>query len=216
MVLTFREKVEDIVRGFLVTHPATSPTMPHDTIQQPASTGRRDLFVQVAELREQQKRESLPLQVEAASLEVKLNEILTQAKVLTLQLTNVRGREFVRTLQLSTAMDLVLAELRESASPVIADFIAAMNKELGDLNRLTPNESKGVGELNMVTMVKPKFVFSNAPAIRRRALALQAARHRAEELKTIDRSDLELAEEFASLWAGLPVIDGELEQVVGD
>ena len=51
--------------------------------------------------------------------------------------------------------------------------------------------------------------------IRRRVLAVLAAIKRAEELKTIDRSDSELAEEFASLREGLPVIDGELEEVIG-
>ncbi|MEO7858988.1 MAG: hypothetical protein ABIU05_00870 [Nitrospirales bacterium] len=128
----------------------------------------------------------------------------------------MRGQEFVRNLQLSTAMDRVVAELREAASPLITDFLLEMNTEFDRLTRLKFQYSRGAGELNLVTMVKAKYVYSNAPAIHRRVTAVLAARNRAEELKVIDRSDLELAEEFESLRASLPAIDGELEQVLGD
>lgn len=216
MVPTFREKVEEIVRGLLVTTPAMSRPMPPDPIQQSASTVRRDLFGHMVALREQQDRESLPLRVEAASLEVRLSEVLAQAEGLNLQLTNVRGREFVINMNVSTAMDRILADLRESASPLITDFLVEMNTEFDRLTRLKPQHRRGAGELNLVTMIKPKLNFSDAPAIRRRVRSVRATIHRAEELKTIDRTDIELSEEFESLRAGLPVIDGELEPVIGE
>lgn len=96
------------------------------------------------------------------------------------------------------------------------DFIAQMNQEHDDLTRLKPQHRRGAGESNLVTLTKPKFVFSKGPSIRRRVLAVQAARHRAEELKVIERSDTELVAELESLRANLPTIDGELEPVVGE
>lgn len=89
--------------------------MPPDQIQQSAATVRRELFAQMVALREQHERESLPLRVEAASLEVRLSEVLTQAKGLNSQLMNVRGQEFVRSLPPSTATDRVVANLQASA-----------------------------------------------------------------------------------------------------
>ncbi|MEO7858989.1 MAG: hypothetical protein ABIU05_00875 [Nitrospirales bacterium] len=84
MALTLRETVENIVRGILETRPATSP-LPSEPVQQPASIGRQDLFDRVVALRGQQERESLPLHVEAASLEAKLSEVLAQAEGITIQ-----------------------------------------------------------------------------------------------------------------------------------
>jgi len=215
ITMLLRDRVEEIVRG-LLANPATIHAVATDPIQQPASAVRQELFAQMVALREQQEQELIPLQVEAASLEVKLSEVLAQAQVLQIQLSNVRGQEFVRNLQLSTAMDRVTANLQASASPLILDFLVEMNTEFDRLTRLKPQFSRGTGERNLVTMVKPKFVYSNAPAIRRRVVAVLAARKRAEEMKTIDRSNSELAEEFASLRVGLPVIDGELEPVIGE
>ena len=215
MILTFREKVEEVVRDILGHHPANSQPMPRDPIQQPSSTVRQELFAQLVSLREQQEQELPPLRAEAARLEGMLNEVLRQAEELSSQLTNVHGQEFVRNLQLSTAMDRVTANLQASASPLILDFLVKMNTEFDRLTRLKPQHSRGTGERNLLTMVKPKFVYSDFPMIRRRVQAVLAARKRAEELKTIDRSDSELAEELESLREGLPVIDGEWEEVIG-
>lgn len=214
ITMLLRDRVEEIVRG-LLANPATSHAVPSEPVQS-ASTTRGDLFARVVALREQQERESLPLKAEEARLEGMLTEIMVQVEKLTRQLTNVRGQEFILNINSSTAIDKVVAGLIQSSSPMITNFVTEMNKELDDLRRLTPKEGRGVGDLDPITLIKPKYIFSNSPAISRRVRSVMAAVKRAEELKTIDRTDSELAEEFELLKASLPVIDGELEEVIGD
>ena len=214
--MSLREKVEDIVREFLGTQPATSPPLACDPIQEPASAKRQKLFDQLVTLQQQHELAVLPLRAEEARLEGMLNEILMHVEDLTRQLTNVRGEEFIVNINASVAIDKALNDLRESASKTIKDFLVKMNTELDRLIRLKPQYSRGVGELDLVTLAKPKFTFSDAPQISRRVSAVRAAINRAEQLKVVEISEDELVAEFESLRANLPTIDGELEPIVGD
>ena len=163
MLLKFRGKVEDVVREILAAHPAISHPMPTDPIQQPPSVERRELFDRVVALREQQEQELPPLRAQAARLEANLSEALAQVEELERQLTDVRGHEFIRNLSSRSELDRVLNHLHASASPLIVDFLVEMNKELDDLRRLKPQYTREAGELDLITMIKPKYCYSDGP-----------------------------------------------------
>lgn len=137
-----------------------------------------------------------------AQLEIELAEIRDRVQVRTSQI-------WVDRLNASVAIDREISLLRETCSSQINTFIESMNTEYAELIKLTPNTHIGFGEKNLLSdnPKTPRLTFSNAPAIRRRALAVLAARARAEELKYLDRTEEELRQELDALQATLPSID---------
>ena len=204
---TLRETIEDVVRGFLRSEPATAQPMRAELIPKPEPQ-RRAAFEALAALRARQLALD-PLRVEAAGLTKELEENEARGAVIRQKLGEVGGEIFVSNLDISTAIDRQLAIVRQTASPMIDQFTIEMHVELDRLAGVKVEVEEELGEKNYDRDVptRSKYTYSTQPSIQRRVGGVRQAILRAGELKFIDLSEEGLAGELAALRDALPAIE---------
>ncbi len=190
--------------GPATSAPLTVPDLPE----------RTTIFARLNDLRTRQssiearKADTLVDEERIAQLEVELAEIHHRVRI-------HKSDLWAEWLDNSVAIDRQLALLMVTCSPQLEQFLDLMKAELARLLCLKPNTQHSFGEANIMvdTPRKPLHIFSDLPSITRRITAVRAAISRAEELKTLERSDEELRLELDGLEAALPSIDNVLELV---
>lgn len=209
--MDFRAIIKSIIREEL-SQTSTSASPPTSTV--PTTPERSTILAQLEELGwkmralDAREADTLADEKRIARLELELVELQTRVQAHHAQL-------WVDSLNTSTAIDKQLALLKTTCSPLLDHFLEMMRKEHTRLLGLEPQTQWGPGEKNIFTENPrtPRLVFSDSPAIARRARAVAAAISRAEELKVLERSDEELKVELEGLQAALPPIENVFELV---
>ena len=203
---TLRATIEDVVRNFLRTEAVTAQPMREEPKPEPQA--RQAAFEALAALRARQEALS-PLRVEAAGLTKELEEKAAQAAAIRQKLGEVGGEIFVSDLDISTAIDQQFAIVRQTASPLIDQFVVEMHGELDRLAAIKIDVEEQYGEKSYDREVptRPKFTYSTAPSIQRRVAGVRLAMAKADEMKNRDLSDELLTEQLAALRDALPAIE---------
>lgn len=169
---------------------------------------RPDTFSRLALLLEEQ-RTILAKDAEISGIVVQTMNMEAELRELRSTIHAHRAQQWCAQQDISLAIDRQFCVLRDTASPLLHQFIEEMNLEHARLCRLVPINETGFGSKNLLSEIPktPRHTYSNAPAIARRCLAVIAARNRAEELKLLDKTEEELCAELESLRAALPPIE---------
>jgi len=204
---SIREQVRDAVREFLGAQ-QTVTAQPMRTAPKPEPHTRRAAFEALTSLRARQLALD-PLRAEAAGLTKELEENEARGAVIRQQLGDVEGENFVKNLNISTAIDRQLAIVRQTASPMIDQLVVDMGVEIDRLliQKVEVEEQLGERNYDREVPTRPKTTFSTQPSITRRVGAIRKAIQRAGELKFIDLSEEGLAGELAALRDALPAIE---------
>lgn len=194
--------IRDIIRALIQEEMsgASAPT-PSEPITATAVSDRRASFARLAALREQ----SVAIAAKQTELEHEGARVARELQIFRDRQSEIHSE----CLENSFSIHREEAVLLSTASPQIDNFISAMQSEHFRLMGLVPNSTVGFSDKNLLdpNPKRRKQTFSNAPAINRRALAVIAARSRAQELKQLDLSEEQLRAELESLEAVLPAIE---------
>jgi len=173
------------------------------------SPDRAELFVQLHTLRERRAGEAEQHKRSVEELEQAL--IPAQAAVDSMRrtLADLHADQFCKSMDATTAEDKILRQITEKSSLSIVVFIEEMDAELSALNKTEAVEFPSAFR-NYAIGKKVLGLETDAPARRRRAVALNVARQRATEMQYEPLTIEQMTTELIRLRKTIPAIEHEI------
>ncbi|GKS58191.1 hypothetical protein YTPLAS18_17180 [Nitrospira sp.] len=187
----------------------TTPRVDTPTDDRPID--RQSLFDELAELERGHVADMAQRQRQIDDIHAEIVQVEGRAAVLRSQLARLDHANLERSWATSQRVDRLRMAIAETAPAALNDFLAKITNELEELRHREAEIRPDGSDRDYVRMKKTPRFQSNAPSIKRRVTALQAAYAEAEALLTAPLSAAEIVTEIRRLERTLPSV--ELEEV---
>lgn len=175
----------------------------------PDIPGRDELLMQLEERRKTHAQDRATCDDAIQALTRELSEAQQRVDLLQQQLTAHHREDWLANLQAGTDIEGLQARLGAKAPISLERFLEELDSELSRLRTMTPTIIPNGSDRDYVRMRKTLRYQTDSPSIRRRVVALQAARERAIAMRAESMTVQEISNEVVRLRQSFPEIVNE-------